>query len=291
MSKTTIRLVFQKGVFKMIELPEAAVLAQQLNAAIRTKTIRRVAAAQSPHKFAWYFGDPAGYSGLLTGKTVGPAASLGGMVEIQVEDVDLLFSDGVNLRFHPTPDERPLKHQLLIEFDDSTALGATVAMYGGLMCYRRGANDNPYYLVAKEKPSPLTERFSAGYFGGLFLPELDRLSLKAFLATQQRIPGLGNGVLQDILYQARLHPKCKVETLDESSKKALFDAIKIMLYDMAKQGGRDTERDLFGNNGGYFTRMSKNTAGSPCPACGSLIQKQNYMGGSIYFCPGCQKES
>ncbi len=275
----------------MIELPEAAVLAQQLSAAVSTKTIRRVAAAQSPHKFAWYFGDPAGYAGLLAGKTVGPAASLGGMVEIQVEDVVLLFSDGVNLRFHRAAEERPLKHQLLLEFEDSTALSATVAMYGGLLCYPRGANDNPYYLVARDKPSPLTERFTAGYFGGLFLPEMDRLSLKAFLATQQRIPGLGNGVLQDILYRARLHPKSKVEALGESGKQALFQAIKTTLLDMADQGGRDTERDLFGNAGEYCTRMSKNTAGQPCPTCGSPVQKQSYLGGSIYFCPGCQLEN
>ena len=274
----------------MIELPEAAVLAQQLTTAICTKTIRRVVAAQSPHKFAWYFGDPAAYSGLLTGKTVGTAASLGGMVEIQVEDAVLMFSDGVNLRFHQTPEERPLKHQLLIEFEDSTAVSATVAMYGGLLCYPRGANENRYYLVAKEKPSPLTERFTTEYFEGLFLLETNKLSLKAFLATQQRIPGLGNGVLQDILYQARLHPKSKVDTLGEGGKQALFDAVKITLCDMVKEGGRDTERDLFGNAGGYSTRMSKNTAGQPCPSCGSLIQKQNYLGGSIYFCPGCQKE-
>ena len=275
----------------MIELPEAAVLAQQLNAAIRTKTIRSAVAAQSPHKFAWYSGDPAAYSGLLTGKTVGSAASLGGMVEIQVEDVNLLFSDGVNLRFHRAAEERPLKHQLLIEFEDATALSATVAMYGGLSCCPPGANDNPYYLVARDKPSPLTERFNAAYFGGLFLSETARLSLKAFLATQQRIPGLGNGVLQDILYQARLHPKRKVETLGEGGKQALFDALKTTLGEMAKAGGRDIERDLFGDAGGYPTRMSKNTAGEPCPACGSPVQKQNYLGGSIYFCPGCQKES
>jgi formamidopyrimidine-DNA glycosylase len=275
----------------MIELPEAAVLAQQINAVIRSKTILRVKAAQSPHKFAWYSGKPADYPDLLTGKTVGLAASLGGMVEIQVEDVALLFSDGVNLRYHQTPEERPLKHQMLIEFEDSTAVSASVAMYGGLWCCPVGTNNNPYYLAAKEKPSPLTEHFNADYFLGLFLPELDRLSLKAFLATQQRIPGLGNGVLQDILYLARLHPKNKVESLGDSGQQALFQAIQTTLREMAKEGGRDTERDLFGNTGGYCTRMSKNTAGQPCLVCGSVVQKQNYLGGSIYFCPGCQKES
>lgn len=274
----------------MIELPEAAVLARQLNATISSKTIRRVAAAQSPHKFAWYSGDPERYPDLIVGKNVGSAASLGGMIEIEVEDAILLFTDGINLRFHRTPEDQPLKHQLLIEFDDSTAMSATVAMYGGLWCYPRGTNDNPFYLVARDKPSPLTERFSLEYFLSLFQPETEKLPLKAFLATQQRIPGFGNGVLQDILYQARLHPKTKVADVDEPGRLALFKALKATLCDMAVQGGRDTERDIFGNAGGYRTRMSKNTVGLPCPACGSRIQKQSYLGGSIYFCPGCQNE-
>lgn len=275
----------------MIELPEAAVIAGQLNAAASTKTIRRVAAAQSPHKFAWYSGDPAGYPALLVGKSLGMATGMGGMIEIQVEDVMLLFSDGVNLRFHQTAAEQPLKHQLLIEFEDGTALSATVAMYGGLACFASGTNDNPYYQVARAKPSPLGDQFTSDYFGGLFLAGCDKLSLKAFLATEQRIPGLGNGVLQDILYQAKLHPKNKVGLLGESTKAALFGAIKTTLNDMRKEGGRDTERDLFGNMGGYRTRVSKNTAGQACPVCGSTIQKQSYMGGSIYFCPGCQKDA
>ncbi len=58
---------------------------------------------------------------------------------------------------------------------------------------------------------------------------------------------------------------------------------------MTKLGGRDTEKDFFGNNGGYKTVMSKNNAGLPCPACSSLIKKENFMGGSVYFCMECQK--
>ena len=36
-------------------------------------------------------------------------------------------------------------------------------------------------------------------------------SAKAFLATEQRIPGLGNGCLQDILFRAGLNPRKKLE--------------------------------------------------------------------------------
>ena len=42
----------------MIELPEATTLAQQINHSLVGKTVSSTIAAQSPHKFAWYNGDP-----------------------------------------------------------------------------------------------------------------------------------------------------------------------------------------------------------------------------------------
>lgn len=69
----------------------------------------------------------------------------------------------------------------------------------------------------------------------------------------------------------------------------MYGAVKNVLRDMTSQGGRDTERDLFGRPGGYNTILSKNTVGTPCPACGTLIKKEAYLGGSIYFCAECQK--
>jgi len=275
----------------MIEIPEACILAQQLNAAVSGKAICNVIAAQSPHKLAWYSGDPASYAEMLTGKNIGKSVSLGGLVEIQVDDMDLLFGDGINLRFHRSKEEQPMKHQLLIELEDSTSISGTVAMYGGMWCFYRGTFDNPYHQGAREKPSPLEDGFDTNYFTGLLLPGLEKYSLKAFLATEQRIPGLGNGVLQDILFNSRLHPKRKVNSLDGFEKENLFKTIKETLVEMVRQGGRDTERDLFGNLGGYTTLMSKNTVGKPCPECSTLIQKQAYMGGSIYFCPDCQIEA
>jgi len=52
--------------------------------------------------------------------------------------------------------------------------------------------------------------------------EVQKLSLKALLATEQRIPDFGNGVLQDILFSAKMHPKKKVGTLSEKDKEVLF---------------------------------------------------------------------
>lgn len=274
----------------MLELPEVTVLAQQLNENVYGKKVANVIVLQSPHKFAWFCEDPQKYSELLTGKSIGQAAGYGAMLEIKVEDAVLVFSDGVNLRFHRENEKRPQKHQLLLEFDDLSALSASVQMYGGLWAFRNGEFDNIYYQQAKEKPSPLTDRFDKTYFNEILSkPEVQKLSVKAFLATEQRIPGLGNGVLQDILFNAKIHPKRKFDSLTETELDLLFNSVKNTLTEMTAQGGRDTEKDLFGSLGGYRTKLSKKSIHEPCSICGSMIKKQSYLGGSIYFCEGCQE--
>lgn len=274
----------------MIELPEAIVLSRQLNDTVKGKTISTVTTAHTAHKLAWYYGHPETYDYLLQNKTIDTADAFGGFVEITAGNMKILFSDGVNLRFSIGRSQVPNKHQLLLEFTDTSFLCASVQMYGGLGCYVDNELDNKYYLFAKEKPSPLSREFDRKYFYTLVsMDNVQKLSLKAFLATEQRIPGLGNGVLQDILFNARLHPKQKIRSLHEAHISTLFNSIKHTLKDMVDSNGRDTEKDLFSNNGCYKTKMSKYTVGKNCEVCGSLIIKDSYMGGSIYYCSGCQK--
>lgn len=273
----------------MIELPEAVTLARQITDTFAGKVITSAVADASPHKFAWYHGDPAGYADLLRGACIERAVPHGGMVQIIAGDVRMLFTDGVSLRLVPAGERRPAKHQLLMEFDDDTALAASVQMYGGLWAYREGDFHSPYFDTACEKPSPLTDEFDADYFARL----LDdggaaSKSAKAFLATEQRVPGLGNGVLQDILWNARINPRRSMSSLSRSQFDELFDSVKTTLQAMTEYGGRDTEKDLFGETGGYITKLSKNTVDMPCPACGGSITKEAYMGGSVYYCRNCQ---
>jgi formamidopyrimidine-DNA glycosylase len=273
----------------MIELPEAAILAKQINETVVGKKIKNVIAAQTTHKLAWYFGDPQEYKGLLTGKVVDRATSYGGQVEITAGKAKLVFSDGVNLRYCNKGARLPDKHQLLLQFDDGSSLVGWVQMYGGLSAFPEGKNDNKYYLIARERPSPLSGDFDEDYFKSLSDEGTAKLSLKALLATEQRIPGLGNGVLQDILFNAKMHPKKRAGTLSATDQRVLFSSIKDTLSEMAAKGGRDTENDLLGKSGGYKTRLSKNTVGQPCLVCGTLIKKEAYLGGSIYYCGRCQK--
>jgi len=159
------------------------------------------------------------------------AAGFGSMVEIKAGNAVILFGEGIGLRYHEANAKRPQKHQLLIEFTDSSAISATVQMYGGLWCFREGEFHNIYYQQAKIRPSPLTDQFDKAYYDSILsTPGIEGLSVKALLATEQRIPGLGNGVLQDILYNAGTHPKRKVKTLTIEEKDAIFDSLKGPLH-------------------------------------------------------------
>jgi formamidopyrimidine-DNA glycosylase len=272
----------------MIELPEAVVIAQQISETLNGKRVAHAVANASPHKFAWYTGDPAEYNDRLAGKTVGSAEGVAGSIEMQVGNMLLVV--GAPIRYHLQREKRPKKHQLLVEFEDGTAISSSAQMWGGFFCFpvgEKGAFAD--YDVAKARPSPLTDAFDRAYFDTLFDDNTPKLSAKAFLATEQRIPGLGNGVLQDILWTARIHPRRKMGELSERAINDMFAAVRQVLAEMTLQGGRDTERDLFGRPGGYKTILSRNTVDTPCPACSTTIQKEPYMGGSIYYCAGCQK--
>jgi formamidopyrimidine-DNA glycosylase len=274
----------------MLELPEANVVAHQLARTVLGRPVAHVVAGQSPHRFAFFSGDPGEYDAALRGKAVVGAVSTGGFVELRFGDTSLLLNDGANLRYHEPDAALPGKHQLLVAFEDGSALTVTVQMYAGLICAPTGAIDNPYFVAANSKPSPLTDAFDAQWFHGLLAPpEVQGLSLKAALATEQRIPGFGNGVLQDVLWKAGMHPRRRVSSLDDAEVDALFSAVTGLLRQMAQQGGRDTEVDLFGAHGGYRTVMSKLRLSEPCPGCGGAKVKQAYLGGSVYFCPACQQ--
>ncbi len=274
----------------MMELPEAVVIANQLNKKVKGRRIVKVVTAYSPHKFAWYCGDPKNYEALLEGKMINKVDNAGAMVELKLNGTKLVFSDGAGIKLHYDRNELPDRHQLLIEFDNYTYLTTSIQMYGGIFCFKEEEFKNKYYSTAKEKPSPLSKKFNENYFNDFISSEaLQNKSVKFLLATEQRIPGLGNGVLQDILFDANIHPKRKVKSLTLTEKTGLFSSIKNVLSDMIDKGGRDTEKDLFGNYGGYITKLSKNTVGKPCTKCRTIIKKENYMGGSIYYCGNCQR--
>lgn len=273
----------------MLELPESYTIARQIEETLKEKIISKIEILHTPHKFAFVKKFSERYSEDLEGQRITGAAHHGGMVEIDTEDGMILFADGAYPKYYEDKKKFPKKHQFAIYFDDETAVFVSIQMYGEIYMFPLGECDDGYYVSSSQKLDPLTEQFTYEYFKNLYQADGKKMSAKAFLATKQRIPGLGNGVLQDILWDAGFDPRFDMKNMTEDGFRTLYASVRKILGEMTEKGGRDTETDLFGQKGGYITQLSKNSLHKPCTKCGCEIQKAAYMGGTVYFCEKCQR--
>lgn len=273
----------------MIEIPESTIISRQAAEILPGKIIVYVMYGNSPHRFTFYNGDPEDYPALLEGRRVETVNAYGAFVDVVMDkDTHLVIGDGTNMRYYQAGEDYPPKYQQILILEDGSFLSFSVSMYGCIYAFQ-GEFDNPYYQGSIRKPSPLDDSFDEAYFSALVAGTKQNLTIKALLATEQRIPGLGNGVMQDILFNVGIHPKRRISTLSTLEQNDLLYSIKGTLTEMIERGGRDTERDFLGNLGGYRTILSRNTYKNPCPHCGHPIVRESHLGGTIYYCPACQK--
>jgi formamidopyrimidine-DNA glycosylase len=276
----------------MFELPEFVTLARQMNDTLQGKTVERGQLGNSPHKFVWYNRSHEEFERLTAGKAVGQARVRGKWLFLSLEPgyVLLLGECGGKVLVHPPSSKLPKKYHLYITFEDDSFLTATTQMWGAMELYEAGEEQNRQYVKGM-RTTPVEPEFTLDYFSALVdgLLEGPKRSAKSLLTQDQLIPGLGNAIAQDILFQARLDPRHPLTDLSTAQRKALYDAIVTTTGEVIAQGGRYDEYDLYNNQGGYIRIMDKNALGHPCPECGGQVEKIQYLGGTCYFCPNCQE--
>lgn len=275
----------------MIELPEALTIARQMNETIRGKRIGTVLRGNSPHKFAFYTGTPEEYAARMAGQVIGDVGYDGPFIIVPVGDADVLLlgEGGERIIYHPTAATLPKKHQFFAQFEDGTYLTVNVQGWGFIQLWERSKlSQCPF--SGKKGRSPLADGFTLEYFLELVaqLPTEDRRSVKYFLISEPGIRGIGNGCLQDILFQAGIHPRRKMVSLERGEREALYHAIRETISGAAAKGGRDSERDLYNRPGQYARILHSKMVGQPCPRCQTPIEKDTFLGGAVYYCPNCQ---
>ena len=154
------------------------------------------------------------------------------------------------------------------------------------------------YLLAEPEevlgdlgPEPLEEAFGAEEFCSLFRNR--RGMIKPLLLNQRFIAGLGNIYADEALFQARLHPRRKAETLTLEELTNLYDAIKQVLRRGIKDGGTSLT-DYVRPDGGAGRHQEQllvfRRAEEPCPRCGTAIERIVVGGRGTFICPRCQEE-
>ena len=279
----------------------AYIVNKQQEESIVGKKIRNVVANQNPHTFVWFAMEPkqaykdakaaCDVAKYLTNKTIESVnVNTGGygLYNFINFGKQALLSDIVP-RYKNPKEKYPKKHQLLLEFNDGSFLSYSASLGGALFLFETDKNGN---AVGYKSDSPLidSKEFSYNYFKTLLdNTEGKILSVKQLLATKNRIPGIDNNLLQDILWEAQINPKKKVDTLNKTEIQRIFKAIKIIPSDIINAGGKDIDKDIYGNYGKFPSKVSRNTVGKPCERCKTKIVKEAYLGGSVFYCPKCQK--
>jgi formamidopyrimidine-DNA glycosylase len=275
----------------MFELPETVTLARQMNETLEGKIIQRGSLGNSPHKFVWYNRSPEEFAQLTEAKTIGLARARGKWLFVPLDPgYLLLFGEcGGRLLYHPAGTKVPEKYHLWLTFEDGSSLTAMTQMWGAMELYERGQEQVRQYVKGM-RSTPTDAEFTFGYFSSL-IDELlagEKRSAKALLTQEQLIPGVGNAIAQDILFRAGLHPKYPISELDSAQRQSLYDAILTTIQEAIAKGGRCDELDLYSRPGGYDRLMDSRAAGHPCPVCGVVVEKIQYLGGACYYCPRCQ---
>ena len=275
----------------MFELPEFVTLAKQFNESLKGKVIAEGCLGNSPHKFVWYNRQPEELSRLTRGKHIGEARAKAKWLFVPLEPgyVLLLGECGGKVLYHSYGATLPEKYHLCLTFEDGSALTVMTAMWGAMELYEAGKEQERQYIKGM-RTTPAEPGFTFDYFSGLIdeLLQGEKRSLKGLLTQDQLIPGLGNAIAQDIMFQARLHPRRTLADLNIGQRRDLYVAIVDTVREVTGKDGRNDETDLYGKPGGYIRIMDGKAAGKPCPECGRLVEKMQYLGGACYFCPKCQ---
>ncbi len=276
----------------MFEIPEILTLSRQINDTLTGKTIERGNLGNTPHKFVWYNRTPAEFAQITHGKDVGKSHGRGRWLFIPLEaGYVLTFGEcGGKMLYHAPGSPLPKNYHLLLYFEDGSSFSVTTQMWGAMELYEAGQELQRAY-VKDMRPTPVDPVFNWEYFDNLLdeLSAKEKRSVKSLLTQDQIIPGLGNAIAQDILFQAMLHPKRLIQELSNPQRRRLFEAICSTVREIFGLGGRYDEYDLFNRPGSYIRKMDKNALLRPCPVCGGEVEKIQYLGGACYFCPRCQE--
>lgn len=114
-------------------------------------------------------------------------------------------------------------------------------------------------------------------------------TLKRALTDPRILAGIGNAFSDEILLRARLSPVQRTHQLDDGEVARIHEATVEVLAEWVARlrertgGGFPTDvtafRPEFGAHGKF---------GSPCPQCGTAIQRIVYAENEVNYCPECQ---
>ena len=277
-----------------VEVPEAHILAEQMNKELRGKKVSGVLLQdyQRLQRVGFVNKDVKAFDRLVN-KKIESITSRGNTILVKLDlGMNLILAPeyGGRIIYHTSASTVPKKFHLRIDFNDATAMTVALTSMGVIQAYHDNELERSYVYKRdfSEVTSPQDEKqFTLERFSKQLAEK--NVNIKSVLVGKDAVlVGLSNSAFQDVLYRAKIHPKRKASSLSEDERHALYDAIRLVVRERIRLGGKDQFLDLHGKQGRYTPAMGPNMNGQKCRTCGSSIQKLSLGGGQVYFCPKCQ---
>lgn len=153
---------------------------------------------------------------------------------------------------------------------------------------------NPEIKFKELGLEPLSKEFNLKAFQQALKKSSQQV--KPFLLNQRHIVGLGNIYVDEALWESKIHPARKVNSLSASEIKALHQAIpRVLEQGIAHMGTSlgSKQANYFsvsGRRGGNQTQLKVfRREGLPCPRCQTEIIKITVAQRGTHLCPNCQE--
>lgn len=277
-----------------IEMPEATILTRQMQAELPGKVVAAYALkdAGKLQQTGFFNKDSAAFERLV-GQRVEAAVCRGNtmILELSGQQRLIVFPEyGGEVLFHAPGGPLPARYHFRLDFADTSALTVRINTVGGVHALDSSALTEHYIYrrdFDRAKLSPDDEALTAARFAEL-LAGASRQLKTVLVGKDAVVVGLSNAAFQDIIYRAGLHPKRRAAELSAAETAALYEAMRLVVAERLRLGGKAGFSDLYGQPGAYVAAMGPVMKGKDCPRCGTGIQKIAHGGGEVYLCPGCQ---
>lgn len=263
----------------MPELPDVEILKRYCDATVLHKSIDKVE-VQSKRVVEGV--SPDELDNTLQGKRFESTDRHGKHLFIQLDHQDWLvlhFGMTGDLKYYKEADAQPEFTQVLFSYANGYHLAYILPRKLGKI---RLVDDKSQFIDDQELgPDALNDGLDFAAFADIMA---DRRGMaKSTLMNQQILAGIGNVYSDEILFQARIHPRMKLNQLDEDGFKRLYSKMKEVL-----RTAIDCQANLEQFPDSYL--IPRRSEGEECPRCDGQVQRIEVSGRAGYFCPNCQKK-
>jgi formamidopyrimidine-DNA glycosylase len=186
-------------------------------------------------------------------------------------------------------DYAPGKHDHLVLFTRKCALVFTDPRMFGRVQFHRGKMPPAWW--AKIAPPILSREFTIAAVAE-FLKRRARAPIKSVLLMQERFPGVGNWMADEILWRAAIHPKQLAGSLSAAETKRLWGECRhVCRSALEKIAGKGDAlpSDLNVNIPETWLFWHRWRAGGKCPRTGAPLMRAEIGGRTTCWSPARQK--